>query len=207
MAASKEYLCKHAKVGEMPGWQDSCWDKAPARPLLDTVTGGTPFLGTEVRLLRDDRQEALFVRFLGEDDEVVSTFRLHDECLYKQDVFELFIAEEKAERYLELEVSPYDLHFTGDVVNDGAGIQLDMGREIPGFRTRTALLRDAYKTASVWQIPYSAFKKAPKAGESFLFNAFRIDHSVRGRSLQAMNATGQANFHVTSAFVPLVFTP
>lgn len=208
MAENKEYLCGQISAPEMPGWQDECWENAPQRFLADTVSGKTPFLSTEVRLFRDEGQEALFVRFLGEDDEVLSTFRMHNECLYRQDVFELFIAQgEDLTRYTELEVSPYDLRFTGEVTNLGGRIQLDMDRDIPGFRTRTTLLREDFKTAAVWRIPYDAFEKRPKAGERYLFNAFRIDHhSTRGRSLQALNATGEANFHVTAAFIPLVFT-
>lgn len=205
MTTSKEYPCKNIKTSHMPSWQDACWQEAPQRFLADTVTGETPFLNTELRLFRDDGQEALFVRFVGEDDEVISTFRLHDECLYKQDVFELFIAEDSLEKYLELEVSPYDLHFVGDICNDQEGIRIDMGREMPGFQTKTWLLRKKLKTVSVWCIPYSAFAKKPGEGEQYRFNAFRIDHSVRGRSLQALNPTAEANFHVPSAFVPLVF--
>lgn len=205
MVTSREYQCKHIKASHLPGWQDACWEEAPQRFLLDTETRGTPFLSTEVRIFRDDNQEALFIRFVGEDDEVISTFRLHDECLYKQDVFELFIAEDSPEQYLELEVSPYDLHFIGDVINDKDGIRLDMGREILGFETRTWLMRKELKTASVWRIPYAAFKRKPAPGNQYLFNAFRIDHSVRGRSLQALSATGEANFHVPDAYIPLVF--
>lgn len=205
MTASKEYLCKNIPTSHMPGWQDACWQEAPQRFLADTVTGETPFLNTELRIFRDDGQEGLFVRFVGEDDEVISTFRLHDECLYKQDVFELFIAEDSPERYLELEASPYDLHFVGDVRHGPEGVRLDMGRELPGFQTRTWLLREALKTASVWRIPYSAFAKKPGEGGRYWFNAFRIDHSVRGRSLQALSPTAEANFHVPSAFIPLVF--
>ena len=211
MAEAKEYLCKNIKAPEMPGWQDDCWKKAPQRFLSETVSGDTPFLGTEIRIFRDDRQEALFARFLGEDDEVLSTFRLDNECLYDQDVFELFIAQEESRtRYYEIEVSPYDLHFVAEVANpgqDGSGIVLDMDRGIPGFTTRAALMRNDLKTASVWRIPYSAFEKKPGPGTRYYFNAFRIDHhSTRGRSLQALSATGKPDFHVPAAFIPLVFT-
>ncbi len=207
MAQDKAYLCKHMKAPHMPDWQDNCWEQAPQRFLADTVSGETPFLNTEVRLFRDDGQEALFVRFLGEDDEVLSTFRMHDECLYRQDVFELFIAPgDSLTRYIEIEVSPYDQKFVGWVVNEGAGIELDMDHDIPGLETRAKLMRDVLKTASVWRIPYSAFEQKPKAGSKYHFNAFRIDHhTTRGRSLQALNATGEPNFHVPAAFIPLVF--
>mgnify|MGYP000878871576 FL=1 len=209
MAAPQEYLCKHIPAAGMPEWQDPCWEEAPRHFLSDTVSGGTPFLSTELRLFRDEGQKALFARFLGEDDEVLATYRLHNECLYRQDVFELFIGQTKdPKEYLELEVSPYDLHFVAAVFNDGQGIKLDMGQDIPGFYTQTALMRKDLKTASVWRIPYSAFDKPPAKGQRFYFNAFRIDHhKTRGRSLQALSATGKPDFHVPSAFIPLVFAP
>ncbi|MDD4080339.1 MAG: carbohydrate-binding family 9-like protein [Eubacteriales bacterium] len=209
MSATREYPCGQISAPDMPGWQDACWEQAPQRFLADTVSGGTPFLNTEVRLFRDDRQEALFVRFLGEDDEVLATYRLHNECLYRQDVFELFIGQaENPREYLEIEVSPYDLSFLASVKNDGNGIQLDLDRGIPGFKTRTWLLREDLKTTSVWRIPYTAFEEPPAAGKRFYFNAYRIDHhSTRGRSLQALSVTGKPDFHVPLAFIPLVFTP
>lgn len=209
MAATQEYQCRHISAPQMPGWQNTCWEKAPQCFLADTVTGGTPFLSTEVRLFRDDGQQALFARFLGEDDEVQATYRLHNECLYRQDVFEIFIGQtENPREYLEIEVSPYDLHFVASVINDGKGIQLDLGHDIPGFETRTCLMRQDLKTASVWRIPYGIFGKPPFAGGCFYFNAYRIDHhGMRGRSLQALSATGKPDFHVPRAFIPLIFTP
>ena len=202
------YICINTLVPPMPDAGDPLWDKAPKAELHEVVSGRTPFLATEFRLLRDDSQGALFLRFLAEDDEVRSTFRLDDECLYRQDVFELFIADGENEReYWEIEVSPYDLHFTGTVLYEGPGqLKLDMDRDIPGFMTRTVFHRENYLTGSVWRIPYAAFHHPPRAGAEWRANLFRIDHSRRGEELQAWQATGEANFHVPERFGRICFS-
>lgn len=87
------YACHNLSLPPFPGEADACWEQAPAGELLETVSGKRPFLATEFRLLRDDAQQAFFLRFLAEDDEVHSIYRLDEECLYRQDVLELFVAE------------------------------------------------------------------------------------------------------------------
>ena len=208
MPVISRYDCQNLHVPSMPKAEDSLWDKAPKGELLEVVSGKTPFLATEFRFLRDDKQGALFLRFLAEDDEVRSTFRLNEECLYRQDVFELFIAEgETLREYREIEVSPYDLHFTGDVVYEGSGkLKLNMDWDIPGFLTRTCHQKEKNLTSSVWRLPYAAFRTAPRSGTEWRVNLFRIDHSRRGEELQAWQATGEANFHVPERFGQLFFT-
>lgn len=202
MTEKNRYLCLNLSMPVMPQAQDPVWDQAAQVFLSDTESAETPFLLTELRLLRDDAQQALFVRFKGQDDEVVSTFRRHDECLFEQDVFELFIAEhETLSSYKEIEVSPYDRHFTGLIsFRSPDDFTLNMDWDIPDFITQTDLLRAQNLTFSVWRIPYRAFEVMPKTGQSFRFNAFRIDHSRRERSLQAWQPSGVPNFHVPERF-------
>ena len=208
MSENNRYVCQNVKMPLMPKAGDPVWEMAAQAYLSDVESGQTPFLLTEFRLLRDDAQRALFVRFKGQDDEVVSTFRRHDECLYEQDVFELFIADgEGLTAYKEIEVSPYDRHFTARVsFKSPDDFSLDMGWDIPGFITHADLKREQNLTFSLWRLPYDAFEKAPLPGTSFRFNAFRIDHSIRGRSLQAWQHTGIPNFHVPERFGFLDFT-
>ncbi len=207
MTENNRYLCVDVSAPHMPDAADPIWETAKKGELLEVVSGRQPFLATEFRLVRDDSQEAFFLRFLAEDDEVHSTYRMHEETLYRQDVFELFIAEgESLSRYREIEVSPCDLHFTGDVDYRGPGdLKLDMDWDIPGFLTRTRHHREEYRTSSVWRLPYAAFSAKPKSGKSWRMNAFRIDHSRRGTELQAWQATGEKNFHVPDRFGFLQF--
>ncbi len=202
------YACISLPLPSFLRADDPVWDKAPAAELLEVESGGRPFLHTEFRLLRDDDAGALFIRFLGEDDEIRSTYRLHDETLYTQDVFELFLADRGGlTHYKELEVSPYDLTFTGtiDYLKDGRRL-LNMDWDIQGFETRTRFTRAAHQTVSVWKLPYAAFDSVPQPGTSWRFNVFRVDHSARGEELQAWRHTGARNFHVPERFGWLDFT-
>ena len=58
------YACHNLSLPPFPGEADACWEQAPAGELLETVSGKRPFLATEFRLLRDDAQQAFFLRFL-----------------------------------------------------------------------------------------------------------------------------------------------
>jgi len=200
------YACHNASLPPFPLEADACWERAPGGELLETVSGKRPFLATEFRLLRDDAQQAFFLRFLAEDDEVHSIYRLDEECLYRQDVLEIFVAEnDNLTHYKEIEVTPYDLRFTGAIENAGAGLKINLDWDIPGFRTRTRFYREENRLASVWRIPYAAFDRPPAPGTSWRFNVYRIDHSRRGIELMAWQATGEPNFHVPARFAFLDF--
>lgn len=200
------YSCFSLPMPHLPKATDPVWEKAPRGQLAEVESGREPFLATEFRILRDDAQQALFLRFQAQDDAVLSTYKMHQETLYTQDVFELFIADgNDLFHYKEIEVSPYDLHFTGKIAYEAEDkINLDMGWYIPGFETFTRFDPKALQTASVWRLPYAAFDRLPKGGDSWRFNVFRIDHSVRGEELQAWQPTGKRNFHVPEKFGALV---
>jgi hypothetical protein len=202
MSELNHYTCQNLSLPAFPEASDPCWERAPRSILSDTVSGKTPFLLTEFRLLRSDTAQAFFLRFLAEDDIVQSTFRLHEECLYRQDVLEVFITEGgDMQRYKEIEVSPYDLHFTASVdYLSPNNFRLDMDWDIPCFITKTRYSKRESQTVSLWRIPYGAFSRSPQAGASWRFNAFRIDHSARGVDLQAWQTTGVPNFHIPERF-------
>lgn len=200
--AADRYPCINLNLPGLPGAADPAWDSAPPMELSEVESGRRPFLGTEFRLLRDDAARAFYLRIIAEDDLLVSTYRLDDETLYTQDVFELFIADSGTlAHYKEIEVSPYDVRFTGTInwLEDGRRL-LDMGWDIPGFQTITRFQAQQHQTVSLWKLPYDGFARAPVPLESWRFNVFRVDHSARGEELQAWQATGARNFHVPERF-------
>ncbi len=207
MAKIVRYPCHNLSLQTPPGHDDALWEKVPAQSLCDVVTGEVPFLATSFQIFRDDKLELLFVRFQGEDDAIHSSFRLLDEPLYREDVFELFLAEEGGlQRYKELEVSPWDVHFDGQIsyLSDGSR-HLDCGWDVQTWHSDTRHDKRKNRLTSLWTLPYAAFAARPAPGNSWRFNAFRIDHSVRGISLQAWQETGEANFHVPDRFGYLDF--
>ncbi|HSK68344.1 MAG TPA: carbohydrate-binding family 9-like protein [Candidatus Limnocylindria bacterium] len=202
------YPCTNARLPGFPEADDPAWEGAARAQLADTVTGGIPFLLTEFRALRDDAAGMMYVRFLAEDDAVAATFRLDDECLWKQDVFEMFIGTgDDPGAYVELEASPYDVRFTGEIRGGGTPQRtLDMDLEVPGFMTKTRYYPQKSQTVSVWRIPYSAFAHGRRPGEGIRVNLFRVDYSGRGVDLQAWQPTGKRDFHVPEKFGYFDFT-
>jgi hypothetical protein len=207
MAKIVRYPCHNLSVQTPLGHEDALWENVPAQSLCDVVTGEQPFLATSFQIFRDDRLGLLFVRFQGEDDAIHSSFKLLDEPLYRQDVFELFLAEEgDLLRYKELEVSPWDVHFDGQIscLEDGSR-RLDCSWDVQAWHTDTNYEKQKNRLTSLWALPYTAFAERPAPGKSWRFNAFRIDHSVRGISLQAWQETGEADFHKPDRFGYLDF--
>jgi hypothetical protein len=196
------YVCLNHLLPGLPEAGDPCWEKAAPAELLEVESGKHPFLHTEFRLLRDDSAQAFYLKITAEDDEVRSTYRMHDETLYRQDVFELFLADGGTLRqYREIEVSPFDVTFTGTInFKSEAQRVLNMDWDIPGFVTRTRFFRQDNLTVSVWKLPYAAFEQMPVPGSAWRFNVFRVDHSRRGEELQAWQTTGARNFHVPERF-------
>lgn len=198
--------CNHALKG-FPSFEDPVWNKAPKGELLEVKSGKRPFLHTEFQLIRDDAAQAFYMKITAEDDELHSTYRLQDETLYTQDVFELFISETGSlKRYREIEVSPFDVTFTGTItfLEDGSR-HLDMDWDLPGFVTVTRHFRKEHRTLAIWKMPYAAFDNPPKPGQPWRFNVFRVDHSRRGEELQAWQHTGARNFHIPERFAWLDF--
>lgn len=201
------YACHQAVFSGFPAFDDKAWELALDGELKDVESGERPFLHTAFRFLRDDKARLLYLRFLAEDDGILSTYRWHDEPLYTQDVFELFVSENgKLDAYKEIEVSPYDVRFTGTISYSKEGERsLNMDWDLNGFVTRTSFDQKKNRSTSVWAMPYDAFLKAPSPGTSWRFNVFRVDHSIRGESLQAWQHTGERNFHVPKRFAYLDF--
>lgn len=207
MSDKANYPCKNHAFPGFAEASDPAWEQAPEALMADTETGKRPFLLTAFRALRDDAQEALFIRFEAQDDQVVSTFRWDDEPLYQQDVLEVFITSKDPKAgYLELEASPYDLRFVGEITyNSPQERVLTMGIDLPGFQTRTHFDEPQHLLTSVWRLPYSAFSAKSGKGQRFSWNLYRVDHSERGISLQAWQATLAPSFHVPKAFGQLEF--
>lgn len=200
-------ICRNVACSGFPDAGHAVWKQAETYSFVDVVSGETPFLSTVVSMIRCDSEEALYLRYQGQDDAVRSMFRLHDEPIYREDVFEAFIADKNnLSTYIELEVSPYDVRFDGIIrYNESGNRQLFMGYDIQGWKTRTVFDRAQCTITSVWKIPYAAFDVPPAKGVSWRVNFFRIDHSVRGEALQAWQKTGAPSFHRPECFGYLDF--
>jgi Domain of unknown function (DUF1083). len=126
--------------------------------------------------------------------------------LWERDVCEIFIAPEgsEAERYFEFEAAP-----TGEWI-DLAIRQMPDRRETDweyaSGMTAAARIDEASITIAM-RIPWEAFARTPRAGESWRVNLFRCIGSGTERGYLAWQPTetAQANFHVPEAFGWLQF--
>lgn len=200
-------LCPNLACSGFPDAGHAVWKEVEKYPLVDTVSGETPLMATSVSTFRCDAQQALYLLFEGRDEEVLSLFRLHDEPLYRGDVFEAFIADQNdLSTYKELEVSPWDVHFDGIIRYDSEGNRhLMMAYDVPAWVTKTLFDRTQSRISSVWKMPYATFDVPPAPGVSWRVNFFRIDHSAHGEALQAWQGTGAPSFHVPQCFGYLDF--
>ncbi len=203
MTDPARYPCFPVSLSLAPEFEDEAWDKAPHAALCDVVTGQSPLLSTSFQWLRDDGQGRFYIRFEGVAAQRHSTFRLHDEPLWKQDVFELFLCDEgRLDAYKEMQSSPWDVRFDGRIHYDEKGKRhLDMSWDALEWTTHTRFDKDSEKLISIWTLPYGALENKPKSGSSWRFGVFRI----AGEELQAWQMTGASNFHVPERFGYLDF--
>lgn len=196
------YLCVNHEVDGIITADHPIWREIKSLSLVDVVSGAEPLFPTGFQMFRSDRNKEFYVLFTAKDDEIRSCFRLHDEPIYRSDVFEMFIADENnLQHYKELEVSPYDVRFDGLIhFPENSKPELDMSWDIQNWKTKTTHHPGLQTTMSLWVLPYDAFAALPEKGKSWRFNAFRVDHSERGIDLQAWRKTGEPNFHVPACF-------
>lgn len=176
--------------------------------LRRSTDGGAARQPTSAAIYFDD--EILTVVFAGVDDRVVATLLTHDEPLYQEDVVEVFLAPSRLEEYFEIEVNPLGTTFDARIESpDGvrSTMKTDLGWTCEGLFA--GMRRDGEAFAVVIRIPFAALARtAPKAGEMWRCNLFRIDrHPVHGDDFLAWQPTMRTppDFHVPAAFGTLRF--
>lgn len=201
MNKSNRIECKNIALKLQPDFFDSAWDDSSTVELLDNISAEKPRLKTKVSIFRDDEQKRLFLRFVSDDDEIISNYRRNNETIYNQDVMEFFVSEDgNLKKYKEFELSPYDIHFGGTISFAEHARRLEMNIDMYNFSSKTKFFKEKKLLCSVWSLPYSIFSIEPKKGVSFRINLFRIDMENGKQNLQAWQATGVNNFHVPEKF-------
>jgi hypothetical protein len=194
---------------------DDPWATPPrseAVSLRLATDGGAPRLATTVSAYFDDDQ--LTIVFRAEDDLVVSTHTRHDAPLYEEDAVEVFLAPAHIGEYFELEVSPNGTAFDARIESpDGvrATMRTDLDWNCAGLLVAVRKVFEADGTFSletVVRVPFASLAvAAPRAGDAWRANFFRIDRHPTGDQFSAWQPTMKqpADFHVTSAFGKLRF--
>jgi hypothetical protein len=185
---------------------------AASTALRDATTGSDPRLPTRVIPYYDE--SCLNVVFAARDDEIRSTHRQHDDPLYEEDVFEVFLAPMRLTEYFEIEVNPIGTTFDARVESpDGhrATMRVDLGWECRDLFAAVRVTReqDDLSVDTILRIPFASLGRAmPVPGEEWRSNFYRIDrHARQGDEFSAWQPTGKApaDFHVPAAFGRLLF--
>jgi hypothetical protein len=180
--------------------------------LSRATDAAAPRLATSIAVWYDD--EHLNVLFCATDDQVTATHLQHDAPLYEQDVVEVFLAPVTLADYYEIEVSPRGTIFDARVHSpDGVRgtMQVDKNWNCDGLfaAVRQVIESSGARTVdTIMRIPFAALERsAPKAGEEWRGNFFRIDRHPRGDEFSAWQPTMRtpADFHVAAAFGVLQF--
>lgn len=186
------------------------WAAAEGFLLVDTVTGVESNNQTIVKFLWDDIY--LYVGFYCKYEQINATISGFNEKLYEEDVVEVFIDDNSDRKtYIEIEVNPLNAVLHYNIHNDLSGTILQFARV--NNNIISAVIQDQEKMEFMveFAIPFTEFITAssipPKIGDIWLFNAYRINNSLRDDvEYLAYSPTGMINFHIPNCFGELEYT-
>ena len=201
----------HPQPGLTTNFDDECWRAAPPLVIHREWNGGpAPVeLHTTARVIWNEQQVSFGFECGFTELDVDEAFDVNQErcALWDRDVCEAFIRspiEPHEHSYREFEVAP-----TGqwcDLLVDRRRMWSDWEWK-SGMRTAAEI----NSTERVWRvvmaIPFAAFGCAPKAGETWRANLFRVSRLRGERRYMAFSPTLTEipNYHVAERFVPLRF--
>jgi cellulose/xylan binding protein with CBM9 domain len=188
------------------------WGKAVLlRPFGNTMSGEPVDQTTEVRVMWND--DKLFVAMRGKDDHLESKYTKHDDELWREDAFEIFLDPNGDKKdYFELQVSPagvvFDSHLPAYRKNQNgwnsgmvAAVVLD------------GTLNDDSDTDKSWTaelaIPLKSLGAGggipPKVNDTWRGNFFRVDKTKEKPIYSAWSPPLRGDFHALNRFGKIVF--
>jgi hypothetical protein len=196
---------------------EPAWERAARTAPFVAATGSEASGETRARFLHDD--DSLYVLVEVSDPDVASSFKKHDDPLWKEDAIELFIdADRSGKGYVELQVSPrgvtYDSWYQtvrpdGDPAWESgmkAAVKVDGTLDKRGDQ-------DKGWTAEL-QIPLSAVRGKddkmainipPAPGDVWKLNVVRVEKTTTGVAVSAWAQIGIEDFHAIDRLKPVRF--
>lgn len=189
------------------------WAKAEVLTLSDSLGRNVPTrFATKLRLLYDD--ENLYVAFEAADVDITERFRNRDDPIYDHEAVELFImpfvAAPGTGPYVELQASPTGVIFDASFTGPRQGMDKSFNaKQVVGTQRRGTLDDNAPDEGwtSEWVVPFTSLRgvnRAPKAGDEWRMNAFRIEKFREGGQQQgeytAWSPPKVGDFHAVRRF-------
>jgi hypothetical protein len=176
-----------------------------------TITGDAVAGETDVRLLWGDTH--LYVAMSAEDEHLQSKFEKHDDELWHEDVFEVFLDPRGDKKhYYEIQVSPagivFDSHLRSYRKNRN-----EWSSEVETAVKRDGTLGEPGDVDRGWSaelaIPFAAMTEGggvpPAAGDVWRANFFRVDVTEKKPVYSGWSPPLRGDFHALDRFGAMVF--
>lgn len=195
------------------------WKKAEKLgPFVNYNGRGIASHQTRVRVAYDDK--ALYLGFDCQDPDAWTSYSKRDDPLYNEEAVEIFIdADGDLKDYVELQTAPNNLHFDAAFTGRRKNMDTAYNAEYQTAVKVDGTLNDPSDQdrgwVAEWRIPFDqirGLKSAPKAGDRWRVNFFRLDRVRRGKRVvqnqaSAWSSPRSGDFHNIQRFGWLRFGP
>ncbi len=189
---------------------EAAWKNALVMtPFANTMTGKPVAKSTQAMMMWDD--ENLYVAFTAEDELLKSKYEKHDDELWHEDAFEIFL-DPKADRldYYELQVSPKGVVFDSHLPKYRKNQNDWSSKMVAKVKTKGTVNDDDEDEgwSAELAIPFAALEKggtSPKDGDVWAMNFFRINAGEDRSEYSAWSPPLRGDFHNLSKFGHVTF--
>ena len=190
---------------------EAAWKNAIGlKPFTNTMNGKAVKKATKAMMMWDEKN--LYIAFTAEDELLKSKFEKHDDELWHQDAFEIFL-DPKADKkdYYEIQVSPMGIVFDSHLPKYRKN-QNDWSSQVVAKVTTKGKVNDEEPDES-WSaelaIPFAPLEQGggipPKAGDVWALNLFRIDAGKGQSEYSAWSPPLRGDFHNLDKFGRMTF--
>lgn len=167
--------------------------------LRENIKGGISKYKTELEYQKLKNNNYRFIFYVYETKKI-SKYNNYNDNLFEDNVVEIFFSDfTDRNKYLEIEVSPNNLHFNAYVIKNKQGErELEYIEKNLDFFSKIEDIDNKTQKVTI-EIDLSKYIKS----NNYCFNAYRIEKEENKQYLIALNPTLDNTFHKTSSFIKL----
>ncbi len=191
---------------------EAAWKNAVSLgAFVNTMKGTSVKQRTDVKVMWDDTN--LYVAFHAQDENLISQYEKHDDELWHEDAFEMFLDPKGDKRdYYELQVSPKGVVFDSYLPSYRKNHN-DWSSNMTVRVKTEGTVNDTSDKDTSWSgeiaVPFSALSEGggvpPKAGDIWAVNFFRIDKGNEKTEYSGWSPPMRGDFHTLAKFGAIVF--